>query len=45
MPAQFARESEESVERRVCDYIAGMTDRYASDLFRDLFIPQGWKHQ
>jgi dGTPase len=45
MPAQFARESEESVERRVCEYIAGMTDRYASDLCRDLFIPQGWKHQ
>ena len=33
----------ESVERRVCDYIAGMTDRYAISVFENLFIPKVWK--
>ncbi|MCL2752316.1 MAG: deoxyguanosinetriphosphate triphosphohydrolase, partial [Firmicutes bacterium] len=28
--------------RRVCDYIAMMSDRYATSLFERLFIPQGW---
>lgn len=30
-------------ERAVCDYISGMTDRYAVDIFTDLFIPKDWK--
>jgi len=29
-------------ERVVCDYIAGMTDRYAVKKFRELFIPEPW---
>jgi dGTPase len=33
----------DSVERRVCDYIAGMTDRYAINAFENLFIPKVWK--
>ena len=32
----------EPVERCVCDYISGMTDRYAIDLYKDLFIPTVW---
>lgn len=31
--------SESSVERRVCDYIAGMTDAYAEKLYKRLFHP------
>ncbi len=31
-----------SVERTVCDYIACMTDRYAVQTFRNLFIPKKW---
>lgn len=27
----------------VKDYIAGMTDRYALNLYADLFVPKGWK--
>lgn len=30
------------VHRAVCDYISGMTDGYAIDLYRDLFIPRAW---
>lgn len=29
-------------ERAVCDYIAGMTDSYAINLYKDLFVPKGW---
>lgn len=40
MPPTFAdRMASESAERVVCDYIAGMTDRYALDEYRKLFMP------
>lgn len=29
-------------ERVVCDFIAGMTDRYAISLFESIFIPRTW---
>lgn len=32
-----------SIDRLVCDYIAGMTDRYAISTFRRLFIPSTWQ--
>ncbi len=32
----------ESTERCVCDYICGMTDRYAIDIYKELFIPSAW---
>ncbi len=32
----------EGIDRAVCDYIAGMTDRFAIRLFRSLYIPAGW---
>ena len=34
--------AEEGVERAVCDYISGMTDKYAVDQFSDAFIPKSW---
>ena len=33
----------EGVERIVCDYIAGMTDRYALAKYKDIFLPKMWK--
>lgn len=33
----------EGIDRGVCDYIAGMTDDFAINLFKDLFIPKPWK--
>jgi dGTPase len=35
----------EGVKRCVCDYISGMTDRYATDLFRDLYVPNSWRRK
>ena len=32
----------DGMERTVCDYIAGMTDKYAVDKYSELFIPSGW---
>ncbi len=33
----------DGAERVVCDYVAGMTDRYAVTRFEGLFIPKSWK--
>jgi dGTPase len=45
IPADLRRINEarqEPVERLVVDYIAGMTDRYALEVFKRLFIPRTW---
>ncbi|MGN1095766.1 MAG: deoxyguanosinetriphosphate triphosphohydrolase [Eubacteriales bacterium] len=42
MPHEYSFNEEDSVERRVCDYISGMTDRYAINLFEELFVPKVW---
>ena len=33
---------EEGCERAACDYIAGMTDHFAVQLFSSIFIPKSW---
>lgn len=43
LPPEYADVRErEGVKRAVCDYIAGMTDNYALEVYRGLFIPSGW---
>ncbi len=32
------------IDRAVCDYIAGMTDIYATQVFQDIFVPKGWQY-
>jgi dGTPase len=32
----------DSLERSVCDFLAGMTDRYAFNLYEKLFLPLPW---
>ncbi|MCL4558486.1 MAG: deoxyguanosinetriphosphate triphosphohydrolase [Deltaproteobacteria bacterium] len=46
-PDVFEREagfnkSNDPIERRITDFIAGMTDRYALDRFNDIFMPKPW---
>jgi len=36
-------DTEASLERRVVDFIAGMTDRYALDFYEHIFLPKPWK--
>jgi dGTPase len=38
-----ARTNGEAVEAAVADFLAGMTDRYAMNLYQKLFFPQPWK--
>lgn len=39
---QINQARQEPIERAVVDYIAGMTDRYALALFKQLFSPRTW---
>lgn len=34
----------ENIHRIVCDYIAGMTDRYAINRFKSIFLPLSWQY-
>ena len=34
---------DEGVERAVLDYLAGMTDTYVCNLYRELYLPKGWE--
>lgn len=44
MPDLYYRNTKtEPVERCVCDFVGGMTDRYAIDRYTELFIPQVWR--
>lgn len=47
-PARLPEEQQEMIseyglDEVVKDYIAGMTDRYAMNLYTDIFVPKGWK--
>jgi dGTPase len=35
-------EDRKHLHRQVCDFIAGMTDRYALDLYKEIFMPTPW---
>ncbi|MFC1806555.1 hypothetical protein ACFL09_06205 [Planctomycetota bacterium] len=40
LPDEYRRAAEEEgLVRIICDYIAGMTDRYAQDEYKKLFYP------
>ena len=44
LPEDFAAiADEEGLERAVCDYISGMTDKYAMYQFSEVFIPAAWQ--
>lgn len=43
LPPDFQEvRQQEGVDRAVCDYIAGMTDKYALDQYIRLYIPTAW---
>ncbi|MBQ7003749.1 MAG: deoxyguanosinetriphosphate triphosphohydrolase [Oscillospiraceae bacterium] len=44
LPEEYLRISQtHDIDRAVCDYISGMSDGYAVDLYSELFIPKFWK--
>jgi dGTPase len=40
--AESDRDENTPKHRQVCDFIAGMTDRYALDLYTNIFLPKPW---
>lgn len=45
LPSEYYRsykENQENLEDIICDYIAGMTDRYVLAVFSDIFLPKAW---
>ncbi|MDQ2741023.1 MAG: deoxyguanosinetriphosphate triphosphohydrolase [Chloroflexota bacterium] len=43
LPPEYQSDArQEGVQRRIADYIAGMTDSFAIALFQDLFVPKMW---
>ena len=44
LPTDFQPQmSFDGIERTVCDYIAGMTDKYAVDKYTEIFVPATWQ--
>lgn len=44
LPADFLPQLDfDGMSRTVCDYIAGMTDKYAVYKYSEIFIPRGWQ--
>ena len=44
MPISYKQNIErDGIERCVCDYIAGMTDRYAIRTYKSIFLPEVWR--
>ncbi len=43
LPGEYLKRARTgNAERVVCDYIAGMTDRFAIRVYKDLYIPHPW---
>ncbi len=46
LPQEYYKNAkDDGLERAVCDYIAGMTDRYAISEYEKLFIPKVWQYK
>ena len=44
LPSEYrAIREREGIHTAVCDYISGMSDRFAVGLYTELFIPKGWQ--
>jgi dGTPase len=42
VPAEYRASSDDDPARRVADFIASMTDRYAIECFESVFVPHHW---
>jgi dGTPase len=42
LPAEPAPRVDDDAPRRVADFVASMTDRYAIELYEQVFVPQHW---
>ena len=42
LPAEYQSRSDEESPRCVADFVASMTDRYAIELYEEIFVPHHW---
>lgn len=42
LPREFHAEDPSELPLKVCDYVAGMTDRFAIKTFESIFVPRAW---
>lgn len=42
LPPEFQTERDDELPLKVCDYVAGMTDRYALKKYQEFFLPRSW---
>jgi dGTPase len=42
LPAEYRSRSNDESPRRVADFVASMTDRYAIELYAEIFVPHHW---
>jgi dGTPase len=42
LPAEYRSRSDDESPRRVADFVASMTDRYAIELYEEIFVPHHW---
>jgi dGTPase len=42
LPGEFGPDGDGELETKVCDYVAGMTDRYALTKYNQFFLPRSW---
>lgn len=42
LPAEYRARADDDPDRRVADFVASMTDRYAIECFESIFIPHHW---
>ena len=42
LPAEYRPRSDDESPRRVADFVASMTDRYAIELYEEIFVPHHW---
>lgn len=46
LPADFVPQLDfDGIDRVICDYIAGMTDKYAVYKYEEIFIPSAWQQR
>ena len=44
MPEDFQRvAAQDGLRRAVCDFVSGMTDKYAIHVYEELYIPEAWQ--
>lgn len=42
LPLEFKPKNQKELPAKICDYLAGMTDRFAIRTYEEIFVPKSW---